>query len=331
MLLEQNQIGKREDLADYITRVDAKSKPLLAMVPKEKELTNTRCDFQVDNFEDAEDNAVLDGADVETFDNASEDRALLSVYCQKFRDSAQVSDMAEEVSNVAGLSKGELAESIMKKLEKLSRDIEAALCSDNDTQAQAGETPYKTRGLGSWLNSSAQATLPVDENFRTPSGSLDNTAIANLTEDIVNNILQSNYEQTGKIEEYVLLCGPTLRRRFSTFTRISAGSTNVMSTIRTYNSNASEKKISNVIDRFEGDFGNIELHPTLFNAKFTSTAASTRRGYLLLMKLLAIKWKRYPRVKQLEDRGGGPRFLVDAIAAFKHKNPLVGGKFYATS
>lgn len=331
MLLEQNQIGKREDLADYITRIDAKSKPLLAMIPKEKELTNTRCDFQVDNFEAAEDNAVLDGADVETFDNASPERAVLSVYCQKFRDSAMVSDMAEEVSNVAGLSKGELAESIMKKLEKLSRDIESALCSDNDTQAQAGETPYKTRGLGSWIKATAQSVLPVDSAYLTPAAAIDTTAMASLTEDIINDVLQASYQQTGKVQDFSLLCGPTLKRQFSRFSRVQFASTNVASTIRTYTSNASEKKICNVIDRFEGDFGNIELHPTLFNASFTSAAANLRRGYLLLMPLLAMKWKRYPRVKQLEDRGGGPRFLVDAIGALKVKNPLALGKFAATT
>ena len=41
--------------------------------------------------------------------------------------------------------------------------------------------------------------------------------------------------------------------------------------------------------------------------------------------------KRKPRVKELEDRGGGPRFLVDAIWGFKVLNPLGLGKFNATT
>jgi hypothetical protein len=36
-------------------------------------------------------------------------------------------------------------------------------------------------------------------------------------------------------------------------------------------------------------------------------------------------------VKQLEDRGGGPRFLVDAILGWKVKNPLGLGAFKAAS
>ena len=331
MLLEKNQIGKREDLADYIVRIDAKSKPLFAMIPKEKELARTRCDWQVDNFEEPEDNAVEDGTDVDTFDNASPDRAMLSVYCQKLRDSAMVSDMAEEVSDVAGLSKGEQAESIMKKLEKLSRDIESALCSDNETQEGGPGVAYKMRGLGKWISNDEQAVLPVPALYRTPTGSIDTTAMASITDETINGVLQSSYEQTGTLNDFMLLCGPTLKRQFSKLTNVQKGSTNVMGSIVVYNRNLSEKKISNVVDRFEGDFGNIELHPTLFNAKFTSAAASARRGYLLLMNMLALKWKRYPRVKQLEDRGGGPRFLVDAIGTFKVKNPLPLGKFAATT
>ena len=40
MLLEKNQIGKREMLADYIARVDAASTPVLSQIPKGPQVSN---------------------------------------------------------------------------------------------------------------------------------------------------------------------------------------------------------------------------------------------------------------------------------------------------
>lgn len=334
-LTEILQVGKREDLADYITRVDAKSKPCLSIIPKGKPINNMLVQFSVDNFEDPEDLAVVDGEDADNFDNAVENRAILKTYGQKVRDTAMVSDLAENVSDVAGLSKGELAEAIMKKLEKLGRSIESALASDQEHQEGSGGQPYKIRGLGKWIAAnSGQTPFPVPDAFDTPTNSLDATAMASLTEDVVNNVLQSSYEQTGVEKQFSLVCGPTLRRRFSTFTRVTSGATNVYSTVRMYQSNIASRTIDNVIDRFKGDFGEIEIIPSLFNAHANfggSAAANLRRGYLLLPEMLELSFKRYPRVKQLEDRGGGPRFLVDAVFALKCKNPLPLAKFAATT
>lgn len=335
MLFEATQVGKREQLADYISRVDAKSKPVLAMIPKGPAITNMLAQWQVDNFEDPEDLATVDGKDAETFDNAVPDRAILKTYAQKVRDTAMVSDMAENVSDVAGLPKGELAEAIMKKLEKLGRSMEAAICGDHEMQEGNGSIPYKTRGLGVWIAATgSQSVFPVPAAYDTPATSLNNTAIASVTEDTINDVIQSSYEQTGQENKFQLVCGPTLKRKFSNFTRVSSGATSVYSTVRVYNSNVKDRTIDNVIDKFKGDFGEVELLSSLWNAHANfggSAAANLRRGYLLLMNMLELRYKRMPRVKQLEDKGGGPRFLVDAIFALIVKNPLALGKFYATT
>jgi len=330
MLLEVNQVGKREDIANYITRIDARSKPVLAMIPKGPPANNSLVQFQVDDFEEPTDNAAVDGEDVSVFDNASPNRAMLKTYVQKFRVAAMVSDFAENLSDVAGLKSGELAESIMKKLEKISRDIEAAICSDNEHQEGTGALPYKLRGLGMWIGG-AQTVFPVPAAYATPAASLDNTPMANLTETIINNVLQSAFEQTGKVNNFDLVLGPTLKRVFSGFTRTQSATTNTFSSIRVYNNDASTKTITNVVDRYEGDFGNVNLHVSLFCGVLTSNAAMLRRGYLLIMDLLEWSYKRMPRVRQLEDRGGGPRFLIDAIGTLKVKNPKPLGKFYATT
>src|SRR5262245_50086744 len=148
MLLERNQIGKREQLADMISRVDAKDTPVQAMMPKGEKIKNTLQEWQVDDFEDPNsDMAAEDGVDVDTFGNASPNRQLLQGRAMKIRDSAMVSDFAEEISDVAGLSKGELAESIMKKLKRLARAREAFVCGDQEAQVGAAGVPDQFRGL----------------------------------------------------------------------------------------------------------------------------------------------------------------------------------------
>lgn len=320
-------------LLDIIARVDAKGEPFMRMVGAGPAATNTLVEWQMDDFEDAADLAVEDGEDVSSFGNASENRFRAQTYIQKFRDSAMVSDLADAVSDVAGLSKGEQAESIMKKLKKLSRSIEAACCSDQEHQAGSAGQAYKLRGLGVYIQNGAQATLPIDANYRTPTGSVDSTAMALIDTTTLANVAESIYTQTGTIDDLDLLCGPRLKRTLGGVLGYQPASTNVQSAIRAY-STEFKGTVDNVVDQVNSDFGNFRLHPTLWNAHPNlggSAAAQLRRGYVLKMKLVKLHWWRKPRVKQLEDRGGGPRFLVDAGCALVVQNPKGLGKFAATT
>lgn len=333
MLIERSQVGKKEELLDLIARVDAKETPLLSMIPKEKAFRNTLFSWQADDFPDPEDLSFEDGVDVSSFNNSSPNRALLSNYQTKFLTATQVSDMAENVSDVAGLPGGEFANSLMKELTRMKRSMEAAMCGDQEAQAGAAGVAYRTRGLGKWIQNGAQAVLPVDANYRTVTGCIDATATASVTTTIVDNVLQASYEVTGRRTNFVGLIGPTLKRQFSSFlTKVESGASSV-SRIRAYDSKF-EGKIDNVVDIYNGDFGIIDLHPTLFNAVAAfdgSAVVSPLRGYLLQMDLLALSRKRAPRTKELEDRGGGPRALVDSIWGLLVKNPKALCKFAATA
>ena len=323
MLIERSQVGKREELLDLISRVDAKETPLVQMIPKEKGFRNMLYSWQADDFEDDADLSVEDGEDASNFDNASPNRALISTYMAKYRTTAMVSDLAENVSDVAGLAGGEEAESIMKKTIQLRRSMEAALCGDQDHRAGAAGVAYQVRGLGSWISNSAQALLPVDANYRTVAGCISTESTDDLTTTIIDDLLQASYQVTGQRKNFIGLVGPTLKRQFTTFSTRTVAAASAASQIRAYNTNFNGA-IDNVVDMYNGDFGIIDLHPTLFNATARfggSDVVSPLRGYFLIMDLLALSRKRAPRVKQLEDRGGGPRFLVDSIFGMVVKNP----------
>jgi len=329
-LLEKDQVGKREWLADIISLADAKEKPLLAMIPKGSKVVNTLARWQADKYEDPVTTGVVDGEDVTSYENAAKNRQELSVYCQKVRRTAKVSEMAEDISNVAGAKAGELARAVDKKLEELGRDIEATMCSDNDTQADTGALPYKTRGLGSWIASSAQSVLPVPAAFLTPAASINATAMASLTEALFKAVLTSVYTQRGKNQDLVLLCGTALKETLTGFTATTSGAANVFTTSRSYQASLNDRKIISNVLVYEGDFNTIKLVPSLLLAVGTSNAP-TRRGYLLDLDMLELCWNKMPQVMPLPDLDGGPRRLVKAIFALKVLNPLALGKFNATS
>ncbi len=330
-LTEPNQVGKREMLADFISIADAKEKPLLAMLPKSRNLTNMLMQWQADAYAAPVLTGVADGKDVGEFENAAANRALIKNYCQKVRRTAMVGDIAENVSNVAGAKAGELARAVDKKLEELSRDIEAVLGSDNDAVEETSTaTPYQTRGIGSWLKATAQTTLPVPTAFLTPAASVDTTAMASLTQSLFKGVLKSIFTQHGKSQNLTLVCGVALKETITGFTQFQGSTANTFGTIRAYNAKLDGGKITDSVTAFEGDFNTVLLHPSLLLASNT-TNAPTRRGYVLAMDMLELRYNRMPRVKPLQDEGGGPRALVDAIFGLCYKNPLIGGKFAATS
>jgi len=113
---------------------------------------------------------------------------------------------------------------------------------------------------------------------------------ANLVEvgaSSVNLLLQSTYEATGSDGvTYKGLVGTTLKTRFGEYTRVQAANSNAAMSIRTY-TQADMSKIVWGVDRFEGDFGKIDLINTVYNGltstagKWVGSTASKCRGYFL--------------------------------------------------
>jgi hypothetical protein len=324
-------VGLKQDLAEVISVIDAKNTPVTSRIKSGSDLVNGNVfSWQADAYNDPSFDGVLTNADVTTFDDPAKNRALLSGRAQKYRRSIKVDDFAQNVDVVAGVGKKkEMARGVSRSLVELKRDLESSFCSDAESQEQSGTSPYKTRGLGKWIATS-QTDLPVPSAFRTPSASINTTATASLVESDVAAVLQSVYEQTGTIDTMDLVTGPNLKKRFAEFTRYSSGSNTALST-RQYTASLNDRTVISTVDTYIGDFGTINLVPTLFNAKDQAAAVSSARGYLLNMDMLEVRYGRRPRFQELEDQGGGPRGLVDAIAALVCWNPKGLGKFAATS
>jgi hypothetical protein len=324
-LYERSQVGKREDLADYISLVDAKDTPFVAMAPKGSKPGNTYLQWQADNFPATATTGTVDGTDVTSSDyqNLNSGRALLANYVQVFRRPVRVSPLSVDVSIVAGL-KDELAGMVAKGITLMKRDMEATFLSANDGQADNGTNPYLTKAMGTWISTSGGSTPAVPSAFRTPSASIvgGSAASTTLDESMVQGLLTSIWGQTGTFRDYDGIVGSSVKRAFTNllFTTSQNANTNTASSIRTFNREADSETFLSSVDVFEGDFGRIRLHPDAF-------MPAAYKGYVIPMDLCEIRYSSLPEVKDLPDYGGGPARLIEAVAGLVVKNPLAFGKF----
>ena len=330
-LYERSQIGKREDLADYISLVDAKDTPFVSMAPKGSKPGNTYMQWQADNFPAAVTTGTVDGTDVTSGDyqNLNSGRAVLANYVQVFRRPVRVSPLSVDVSVVAGL-RDELAGMVAKGIVALKRDMESTFLSANDGQADNGTVPYLTKGMGSWVSTSGGSVPAVPAAFRTPSGSIKggSAATSTLDESMAQDMLTSIWGQTGTYRDYDGVVSSQVKRAFTnllftTGTTAAATGAIAASTIRTFSREAGADAYISSVDVFEGDFGRIRLHPDAF--------APNYKGYVIPMDLVEIRYSSLPEVRDLPDYGGGPARLIEAVAGLVVKNPLAFGKFDFTS
>lgn len=328
-LLEKDQIGKREDLADLIALVDAHDAPVVSSAKKGAKPGNTLMSWQADAYAAAVTTGTVDGTDVSAYEDPGTNRAVLQNYVQIHRRVIRVSPLSIEISNVAGV-KDELANGIAKKLVEIKRDMEARyLLQEGDSGADAqldagGSTPYLTKSLGEWISTAGGSVLQVPAAFRTPTASIETSATtSDITDTTVQNVLASIYSETGSIKNYMMPLGRTLKRAFTdrlTGTRTGTGATDLPAThVRTF-SPLKGKKVTFSVDIFEGDFGTVRLVPDNFMPALFD-------GYVLDMDGIEIRYGKLPELKDLPDAGGGPIKMIEAVAALIVHNPLSHGKF----
>jgi len=339
-LLEKNIVnaGKREDLANLIAMVDAKDTPFTSMAKKGAQPGNTIFRWQADRLPaTTAPTPVVDGTDVDpntgttnfVNDGTTQFRCELSNRIQIFRKAVRVSKLTQDVANIAGV-KDELANNVSKAITLIKRDMEVAMCGNQAAQVDNGTVGYRTRGLDKWIVAAANidtVDLPAAASAFCPSASqISTVGTAALTETVVQDILTGIYSQTGQFKDYDALVGPTLKRAFTNlvFTTTASG-TNQYQSVRTFNRDADSSSYVSSVDVFEGDFGRIRLHPSLFLKNNFS-------GYIIPFDQVEVRYGgNVAQVSELQDNGGGPARLIEAVAGLCVYNPLAFGKFDFTA
>ena len=336
--------GKREDLADMISMVDAKDTPFTSMARKGSKPGNMYFRWQADSNPAPKVGGTVDGTDVTSADYVNYDvgfRAELANYAQVFRmDPVRVSKLSVDIAQVAGV-RDELAYNVSKSILRCKRSIETTLCSNQTAQQDNGSVPYLTAGIQTWISTAGTGTpTPGDipSIFRTPTDSILTGASSGLTDTAVQGLLKSIYNQTGQYRSYDAIVGTDLKRAFtgllgttaltttSTSGVLAAGATKV----QTFQRDASAEAYIQSVDVFQGDFGTVKLHPTVFLGTISSGVwtVTPYKGLVLNMDLIEVRYGgNVAAVQALPDYGAGQARLVEAVCGLVVGNPLGLGKF----
>lgn len=414
------RVGIREELSDLILNVDMKDTPITSMAKRGSKPGNTTFRWQVDRNPDPSiELGILDGADVDPTNpkDSSEFKQYTIGYrtevennIHMFRRAVHVSNLTQDILNIAGV-KDELSRQLSKATLDLKRSMELTFTSDVLPARDNGTNiPYRTRCLTSWIkndlatqgdnkqlkygitDSNKQVIRPIDSNFTTPSTSIIGTGLTvdNLSENDVQDVMTSVYEQTGQFRSHEAVVGTSLKRQFTNLVYTQRAP--ALDSKITNNRDANSDTIKASVDVFEGDFGRLSLIPSQFlhagvnpytikhvpsdtstpyhvydgvqtdsanivdnvvtwsgdtptvtagtnNAKYATEADAKKhvnlhaqnakcKGFIIPWEYLEIRYGgNIAQVRELTENGGGPRRMMEAMAALVVQSPLCFGMF----
>lgn len=344
MINYANIIGNQEDWARFVTNVEMAKTPFLDWLPTGDKPANVLFNYQAEQYADPVDNSHVDGKPVVGFASAGDGRAQLKALIQYFTKTSSVTRMHQTVSDISGIA-DELAHDLAKRTKELARDIEVAFLSDTDHIEDNGAVGYKTRGVGSWISSSAQTLYPVNAAFRPPSGSISTTASGSVTENTILDILESMGGVTKNNAPITSFAGQKAKRAFNNIALFTPASTLVGGSPTgasgvVYNKNGST--IDRVFERYNTDFGPVDFPGiSWFNIFLTGSAtARSYCTYFLHQDMWEMKWgpggpgggsSGKPTWFRKEYQGGAYEAFCESLAMLVCKNPKGEGKWAPTS
>ena len=307
-------ISNREDLSNELAILAPEETPLLSLASKGK-ASSTYSEWTVDSLAAPVTTGISEGSDVTSFSDQFADRARLGNYVQLMRRDYLVSNLQQAVTSVGPAN---IAQAEAKALRSSKRDIEATIASDNEMSVENGAgTPYGMRGLGKWIQSSAQAVNAVPAAYRTPSGSILG---ASPTESTFNGMIGSIFSRNGEMNSLTLVADVALRRVISGFTRATPSSAGVTYHV---NQDATSKAITLAVNVYDSDFGVVKI----VNANpACMPVTSGGIGYVINPKYLGFNTLIPMGATRLENQGGGERGYIDVAGTLVVKHPQAHGK-----
>lgn len=240
--------ANREDLSDIIYNIDPFDTPMMTASGR-RNVTNVTYDWQTEALPAVDVTGEVEG--FELVDRvASTPTARVSNVAQINKRDATVSG-TQDAANPAGKRK-EMAHQMALVGKALKRDCESVLFGTKQVLA-AGSTlvPRATRPLINWLstNTDFDATSGVDPVVSTNTAVVDSSATRAMTETILNDTLQSCYENGA--EPTLLFVSPTVKRTTSGFTGRDSARQMIAA-----------KKVVASVTLYASDFGDVKILPS---------------------------------------------------------------------
>jgi len=307
-------VSNREDLSNELAILAPEETPILSLCSKGK-ASATYTEWTVDSLASPATTGISEGSDVTSFSDKFADRARLGNYIQLMRRDYIVSNLQQAVTSVGPAN---VAQAEAKSMREIKRDIEATVASNNEMTVENGAgTPYGMRGLGKWIDNSAQATNPVPAAYRTPAGSI---IASTLSETSFNTMIGSIFARNGEMNSLTLVANVALRQLISNFTRAQPSGAGVTYHV---NQDATSKQITLSVNLYDSDFGIIKIvngNPSCM------PTTNTNVGYVINPKYLGFNTLIPMGATRLENQGGGERGFIDVAGTLVCKHPQAHGK-----
>jgi len=303
-----DMIGIREDLSDVIYNISPKETPFMSAIGREK-ATQTLTEWQTDALAAVDSsNKQVEGDDAAYATVAPTTR--LSNYTQISRKAIIVSGTARAV-DAAGRA-DEFEYQAAKRAAELKRDMEAILCSEQDSSAGTVTVARKLGGYESWITSNtsrgAGASSGGYSGGRTSSPQ-DASAgsLRSFTEALLKSVMQSAWSAGG--QPSLAIMGPSVKQQASAFSGIA--------TQYRENSGVKQATILAAASVYVSDFGEIKLVPSRF---------SRSRSVLLVdPEFWAVSYLRPFKTEKMAKTGDADKALMTVEYTLISKNEASSG------
>ncbi len=275
----------REDLIDIITNIAPDETVALSNFGRTT-AEQTLHEWLKDDYGTAGENAVVEGADADAQSITPPVRASNRV--QTLRKVFGISDRLESVTKAG--RKSELKYQTARHLKMLARDIDWAFLNQGQGQVGDGSSnPDMMDGMYYIIQTNA-------ENFGGVYAPTNE-----LTEELLTNMCQLCFEQGSKPD--LIIAAPALKRTISTFN----GSDRL-----TVNATSTEKKIVNVVDYYETDFGMCKVSPTTNITPTPDAGYDYGPLYILKKDLWKSAWLKGIKTEKLARTGLSTKVQISA-------------------
>lgn len=332
----------REDLSDVFLNLDKRETAFLSQLRRGENLMNvTLFSWALEGFDGRMIDGIPENKDVDVFEGDVQYR--LYGRSQKFWRRPHVT-VEQNTINRSPADFGKYAGQVRKKVEEQKRDIQMRALSDADSRDDDGVNGREFQAIGRYVNDttsvgSAGVALTftdtqtaVPAQFRTPTAQIytgalyvtTSGAITDLTftEDTLNGMLQSRWDALGESSDLKCFCDAIFNTHLTRIERYRKTLTGWTPTGQSQMATqASRDFLLYGAKMIETDYGNISIYLTQWLPR-RSDGTMSGRAYWLDMAGMALRPSGlYLTHQQLEDKGAGPRGLIQSILGIQYGDP----------
>jgi len=332
----------REDLSNLFINLDVRKTPYLSRLKQGDNLENVKLfSWALERYDGRMTSGVPENKDADDFETDKQDQ--LYGRSQKFWRRPHVTVEANTI-NKAPADFGKYNKQVVKKTTEQRRDIEQRLLSDLDSRDDDGVSGREFMGLGRFVNDTTSvgtfgsALTFGDSQTAVPTAYLTPTAqiyvgalyvttsgiVSDITfnEETMNGMLQNRFDNLGMSMELSGFVDAVLKRHLTRLERYQRNLTSYTPITRVpQQAIGSKDYLMYGADLLETDFGPIDINLVSWLPRNPAGNLSGR-GYFLDMEFMFLRPSGlYLTHQQQEDKGAGPRGLIQSILGPQYGDP----------